>query len=354
MKDTWKAIATGAICLLLLGVLSALGFVLMKKVPWLSAAVVVADFGIIFGGYKMILETVKSANDLKKVALENEKLKLEIEEKKSIAEKANAYVKVATLEEIEKYAISSRGHLNLRAIKWARDGVISAGIVLVLIGPLILLKMKIAPTTQPPSAVEAHIVVAKAPPGALVSVDGKPAVAADAQGNLSILVTPGAHKLVVSEAGFESFSEDISVGVGEKYREPIPALTVTVRAVKPAAAGMHPGSPDFEALSVAINAYRSVFVRASGKNAKECQDIFNTPYQGALKPLAAWCDNARQFESVEKCTSAPAGTPEEPTLTCSEVLTIIGKDGVRHPYLSQKTFHFAKSPDGTWKVSRLQ
>ena len=238
MRDMWKAIATGAICLLLLGAVSALGFVLMKDVPWLSAAAVVADFGIIFGGYKMILETVKSANDFKKVALENEKLKLEIEEKKSIAEKANAYVTVATLEEIEKYATPPVRPLNLRGIKWARDGVISAGIVLVLIGPLVLLRLKIAPATQPPPTVGAHIVVAKAPPGALVSVDGKPAVAADAQGNLSILVTPGAHKLVVSEAGFESFSEDISVGVGEKYREPIPTLTPVGKSGKLVLAGI--------------------------------------------------------------------------------------------------------------------
>jgi hypothetical protein len=466
-------------------------------------------------------------------------------------------------------------------------GVAAACVVLVAIVAFVVLKR---PVVQPPPTVEAHIVVAKAPPGALVSIDGKPAVAADAQGNLSIVVTPGAHKLVVSEAGFESFSEDISVGVGEKYREPIPTLTPVGKSGKLVLAGipkalkvkvfvddvfkgtvaegapisieagphrvryqapgyedssnkpiaialnsevsdtfnltplkpplpdvgnlivdtnpfahivldnnkradadqngkytfenLAPGThtvdvslekfisvpgktvqvqakqyaslvdhmepvpvpvslayfkgdplsidagqsttlswqvnnassvtiegigsvgpngsqlvspdhtttyqlsangggplgsvmvtvrpkavikeppppppppknpmPTFDELNFAVGAYKSVFVRASSKSTRECQSILNTPYQGVLKPLGAWCDNAKSFEAVEKCSAPPAGTEDSPTLTCSEVLTIVGKDGIRHPYPSQKTFHFAKSADGTWLVNRVQ
>ena len=101
-------------------------------------------------------------------------------------------------------------------------GVSAAFVVVIAIAAVLLLKKTPAP---PPPPTEAHIAIAKAPAGALVSIDGKPPAPADAQGNLSVAVSPGAHKVVVSQAGFEDFSEDITVGVSEKYREPIPALT---------------------------------------------------------------------------------------------------------------------------------
>jgi len=69
-------------------------------------------------------------------------------------------------------------------------------------------------------ATDAHIVVVKAPPGAQVSVDNGAPVLVDAAGNASVVVKPGAHHLVVSKAGFVSFTDDITVGVGETSRDP--------------------------------------------------------------------------------------------------------------------------------------
>jgi hypothetical protein len=84
--------------------MSILGFALRKEIPLLSAAAVVADGGIIFAFYKVALDTIKAANDLENVGLENQKLRFEIEEKRAAAEKAGAYVVVATLEQIQAYA----------------------------------------------------------------------------------------------------------------------------------------------------------------------------------------------------------------------------------------------------------
>jgi eukaryotic-like serine/threonine-protein kinase len=473
-------------------------------------------------------------------------------------------------------------------------GVAGAVVVVIAVVAFVFLRTTKQPIVEPPPP-QAHIVVAKAPPGAQVSIDGKPAVPADAQGNLSIPVDPGAHKLMVSVSGFESFSEDITVGTGEKYREPIPTLTAVGKSGKLALlgipkavkvkvyvddvfkgtvsdgtpisleAGPHrvhysapgytdsvnkavtialngeisdtfnlvvlpppapnkgnlevdstPGAhisidngkqtgiadsngkftldglspgvhsidaqldgytpiqgkqieitagksstsnallspivptlvyfkadqpnieagqsvtlswqvsnassvsiegmgtynpkdartvspeqtttyklsanngsvtfppltvnvkpkvivekpppppppaddkrnkpaepPSYDVLLPAVNAYKSVFVRASGKSTKDCQTIFNSSYQ-ALKGLARWCDNAKQFEAAEKCTEAPTGTEDAPTLVCSETLTIVSKDGSKFPSPpARKTFHFVKK-DGNWLVSRLE
>jgi eukaryotic-like serine/threonine-protein kinase len=67
---------------------------------------------------------------------------------------------------------------------------------------------------------EAHIVITKAPPGALITVEGYPPVQADAKGEASIVVKPGEHKLVVSKDGFSPFPDDITVGAGDIYRDP--------------------------------------------------------------------------------------------------------------------------------------
>jgi hypothetical protein len=127
-----------------------------------------------------------------------------------------------------------------------------------------------------------------------------------------------------------------------------PPPVQTIQPVKPT------GPPDYDALLPAVNGYKSVYVRASGKSTKECEGIFNSSYGGALKLLSRWCDNAKQFEAVEKCTDAPGGTEDAPTLVCNEVLTIITKDGNKFPSAPiRKTFHFSKA-DGTWKVTKLE
>lgn len=142
------------------------------------------------------------------------------------------------------------------------------------------------------------------------------------------------------------------------------SLTVTVRS-KPQPVAQQPppavvpstpvklaaGPPDPDVLRVAVNAYKSVYVQASGKSTNECKNIFNSAYGGLLKRLAPWCESAKSFEAKETCTEAPAGTADAPTMTCTEQVTIIPKSG---PTLNvapkAKTFHFSKTPDGGWKV----
>ncbi len=141
------------------------------------------------------------------------------------------------------------------------------------------------------------------------------------------------------------------------------SITVTVRA-KPQVVAQQPppvavpstpvkpaGPPDPEVLKVAVNAYKSVYVQASGKSTNECKSIFNGAYGGLLKRLAPWCESAKSFEAKETCTEAPAGTADAPTMACTEQVTIIPKSG---PILKvdpkTKNFHFTKTPDGGWKV----
>ena len=141
------------------------------------------------------------------------------------------------------------------------------------------------------------------------------------------------------------------------------SITVTVRAkpqvvvqqpspaanppVKPVAATL----PDPDVLKVAVSAYKSVYVQASGKSTNECKSIFNGAYGGLLKRLAPWCESAKSFEAKETCTEAPAGTADAPTMACTEQVTIIPKSG---PILKvdpkSKNFHFTKTADGGWKV----
>jgi len=132
---------------------------------------------------------------------------------------------------------------------------------------------------------------------------------------------------------------------------------VVAQQPPPAAAPSTPakaaGPPDPDVLRVAVNAYKSVYVQASGKNTNECKNIFNGAYGGLLKRLAPWCESAKSFEAKETCTEAPAGTAEAPTMACTEQVTIIPKSGpILNVAPKSKNFHFTKSPDGSWKVSR--
>ena len=124
-----------------------------------------------------------------------------------------------------------------------------------------------------------------------------------------------------------------------------PSATVPSTPTKPA------GPPDPDVLKVAVNAYKSVYVQASGKSTNECKSIFNGAYGGLLKRLAPWCESAKSFEAKETCTEAPSGTADAPTMACTEQVTIIPKSG---PILKvdpkSKNFHFTKTSDGGWKV----
>ena len=148
--------------------------------------------------------------------------------------------------------------------------------------------------------------------------------------------------------------QSVTINVRPKPQPQVAAAPQPPPPVTPTPAAKPAGPPDFDELNLAVNAYKSVFIRASGKSTKDCQAVFNTSYQ-ALKPLARWCDNAKGFEATEKCTEPPAGTADAPTLACNETVKITTKDGSQLPSAAiRKTFHFAKSPDGTWRVSKLE
>ena len=114
-----------------------------------------------------------------------------------------------------------------------------------------------------------------------------------------------------------------------------------------------PAMPDPSELIPVANTYKTAFVLASGKSTKDCQAALSQPFNGALKVFAQWCQTAREFKPALKCSEAPAGTPETPTLTCIEVVTVTTKDG-NHLQGSptRRTFHFAKNSDA-WVVSRI-
>jgi hypothetical protein len=115
-----------------------------------------------------------------------------------------------------------------------------------------------------------------------------------------------------------------------------------------------PTLPDRATLESGLNAYTSLFARASGKSKKDCQAVFNGKYQGRLKDFADWCDDAKSYEVKEQCSQQVGGSPEAPTLTCTENITINLKNGDPQRSHPQKTFHFSKSSGGAWEVSGWQ
>ncbi len=110
-----------------------------------------------------------------------------------------------------------------------------------------------------------------------------------------------------------------------------------------------PEGPDRAALEQPLNAYKSVFVRASGKSSKDCKSVLNGIYQGRLQALARWCDTAKSFDANEQCSQV-GGSPDAPTLTCSETLVIRPKDGDPQQFHSQKVFRYSKGVDGAWQI----
>lgn len=76
----------------------------------------------------------------------------------------------------------------------------------------------------PAGPTDAHISIAKAPPGALVSIDSGPGKPTDASGALTVTVQPGQHLLEVKMDGFDPYTEKVQVGAGETFRDSI-ALT---------------------------------------------------------------------------------------------------------------------------------
>ncbi|MGA9671368.1 MAG: PEGA domain-containing protein, partial [Terracidiphilus sp.] len=87
---------------------------------------------------------------------------------------------------------------------------------LAVIAIIAIVMWKVQP---PPVATIAHIKIAKAPPGASVSIDNAPAVIADANGEVTVEVKPGSHQLQVTKDGFEPFNDKADVSPGGTYQD---------------------------------------------------------------------------------------------------------------------------------------
>jgi serine/threonine-protein kinase len=97
-------------------------------------------------------------------------------------------------------------------------GILAACVVIIVVGFLVFHKL------PPPPSKDAYISVAKAPPGARVSIDGLPKGITDASGSLSLPVDPGPHELEVAMEGYDSFTDNPHLRAGETFVENI-ALT---------------------------------------------------------------------------------------------------------------------------------
>jgi serine/threonine protein kinase len=101
-------------------------------------------------------------------------------------------------------------------------GIAAVCVVLAVVGILALRKPQ--PAAGPASPVDAHISIAKAPPGSLVAIDSGTKQATDANGSLTLTVQPGQHLLEVTMDGFDPYTEKFQVAAGETFRDSI-ALT---------------------------------------------------------------------------------------------------------------------------------
>jgi hypothetical protein len=73
-------------------------------------------------------------------------------------------------------------------------------------------------------------------------------------------------------------------------------------------------------------------------------------YGGKLKDFTTWCDLAKSYTPDEQCTQL-GGSPDAPTLTCTEQVVVRTKDGGTQPFpRQQKTFRFTNK-DGNWQIS---
>jgi predicted Ser/Thr protein kinase len=99
-----------------------------------------------------------------------------------------------------------------------------AAVVVVAIVAVVIWKLQ-----PPPVPTIAHIKIAKAPPGASVSIDNGAPVLADANGEATIQVKPGSHQLQVTKDGYEPFTDKADVGPGGIYQDAV-SLTKSLPA----------------------------------------------------------------------------------------------------------------------------
>ncbi len=113
-----------------------------------------------------------------------------------------------------------------------------------------------------------------------------------------------------------------------------------------------PSLPGISSLEAALVPYSNLFQQAKGKNAKDCKATFHGRYNGGLSELENnWCGHARSFEVADQCTQV-GGTPDAPTLSCTDTRTITPNDGAKSVSNKPRTFHFAKNSDGTFTLLR--
>jgi eukaryotic-like serine/threonine-protein kinase len=103
-----------------------------------------------------------------------------------------------------------------RPKKFPAWAIATAGLVVVAIVAIVIWKLQ-----PPPVSTVAHIKIAKAPPGASVSIDNAPAVLADANGEVTVQVKPGSHQLQVTKEGFEPFTDKADVSPGGTYQDAV-------------------------------------------------------------------------------------------------------------------------------------
>jgi hypothetical protein len=107
--------------------------------------------------------------------------------------------------------------------------------------------------------------------------------------------------------------------------------------------------PDKGTLVNALQSYKAVFTRASGKKS-DCKNAFSGAFGGRLKDFTQWCDVAKSFAVSEQC-GGPDGTAEAPIMTCTETVVVKTSEGTPPFPQKQKTFRFAKGSDGNWQVA---
>ena len=121
-----------------------------------------------------------------------------------------------------------------------------AAAVIVLAGVIIFATHK-QPVNTPAGPTDAHLSIAKAPPGALVVIDGGKASPTDGSGALTLKVAPGQHVMEVNASGFDLYTEKFTVNAGETYRESV-ALSKVVPASKAGTLVMQSSIPGFKVM----------------------------------------------------------------------------------------------------------
>jgi len=145
-------------------------------------------------------------------------------------------------------------------------------------------------------------------------------------------------------ANGSSLLSEVTIDVYEPKQQ---AQVVAPQPVISAPQPSKPSGPDAAALAPALGAYKSVFAHATGK---ACKGTLTGAFGGKLSAWARWCDEAKGFDVAEQCGGV-GGSPDSPTLSCAETLTIHLKDGGDSPTHAQRVFHFSKGGDGSWQVT---